>query len=163
MFIDDTYHDRTPDLDLESIGKIIGTKKDGTLPETVLNLNKVKEVATALPSIEFEFELKRHTLDEINDEIEDKQPPIAWTRLTEKGGVHKCPHAVIITDLERKNNRIYYNDPIHGKVEEALDVFLDNWEIEDRVLIKVKIGKRPQRILEEFPQEEKLMDKQTGG
>jgi len=151
---------RVPDFDIDKIGKVIETKADGTFPEKVLNLNKVKEVATAMPSIEFEVELKRHTLDEISEEISNRQPPIAWVELTDTGGVHKCAHAVVITDLDRENDRIYYNDPMFGEKSEDLSSFLTRWENEDRVLIKVKIGKKPQRMLEEFAMEEKPVTEQ---
>jgi len=161
MYIGNSFEGRVPDFDLDKIGKMIETKADGTYPEKVLNLNKVKEVATAMPSIEFEVQLKRHTLDEIGEEINDGQPPIAWVRLSDAQGVHKCAHAVVITDLDRENNRIYYNDPMFGEKNEDLSSFLTRWENEDRVLIKVKIGKKTQRILEEFPKEEKPVTEQA--
>ena len=150
-----------PDFDLDKIGKVIETKDDGTFPEKVLNLNKVKEVATAMPSIEFEVELKKHTLDEISEEINDKQPPIAWVVLTDEEGIHRCAHAVVITDIDRKNDRIYYNDPMFGEKDEDLSSFLTRWDYEDRVLIKVKIGKKAQRMLEEFPTEERPVAEQA--
>lgn len=160
MYIHNSFEGRIPDFDLDKIGKIIETKGDGTYPEKILNLNKVKEVATAMPSIEFEVELKRHTLDEISEELNDRQPLIAWVRLSDTTG-HKCSHAVVITDLDRKNDRIYYNDPMFGEKDEDLSSFLTRWENEDRVLIKVKIGKKPQRMLEEFPKEEKPVKEQV--
>jgi hypothetical protein len=161
MYIGNSFEGRVPDFGLDKIGKIIETKGDGTFPEKVLNLDKVKEVAAAMPSIEFEVELRRHTLDEINEELSDRQPLIAWVRLSDVVGVHKCAHAVVITDLDRENNRIYYNDPMFGEKNEDLSSFLTRWENEDRVLIKVKIGKKPQRMLEEFPKEEKPVTEQV--
>jgi hypothetical protein len=163
MYIENEYHGRVPDFDLEKIGKIIETREDGTYPDKVLNLNKVKDVFTSLPSVEFEVTLKRHTLNEINEEINNNQPPIAWIRLTEKGDTHKCAHAVVVTYIDIKNNWVSYNDPISGEINEPLDVFQSNWEYYDSILIKVKIGKKPQRILEEFPKEEKPVDEQGGG
>jgi hypothetical protein len=160
MYISNSFEGRVPDFDLDKIGKVIETRRDGTYPEKVLNLNKVKEVATAMPSIEFEVELKRHTLDEIEEEIRERQPPIAWVRLSDTTG-HKCSHAVLITDLDRENDRIYYNDPMFGEKDEDLSSFLTRWENEDRVLIKVKIAKKPQRMLEEFPKEEKPVTEQV--
>jgi len=162
MYIHNSFEGRVPDFDIDKIGKIIETKADGTFPEKVLNLNKVKEVATAMPSIEFEVELKRHTLDEISEELNDRQLLIAWVRLSDTTG-HKCAHAVVITNLDRENDRIYYNDPMFGEKDEDLSSFLTRWENEDRVLIKVKIGKKPQRMLEEFPKEEKPVTEQMVG
>jgi hypothetical protein len=161
MYVSNSFEGRVPDFDLDKIGKVIETRRDGTYPEKVLNLNKVKEVDTAMPSIEFEVELKRHTLDEISEEINNRQPPIVYVRLTDADGIHKCAHAVIITDLEKESDRIYYNDPMFGEKTEDLSSFLTRWENEDRVLIKVKIGKKPQRMLEEFPIEEKPVTEQV--
>lgn len=97
MYISSSFEGRTPNFDLDKIGKIIETKADGTYPEKVLNLNKAGEVASAIPSIEFEVELKFHTLDELVKEIDDRQPPIAWVTLFDEGHIHKCAHAVVVT------------------------------------------------------------------
>lgn len=156
MYIGSSFEGHVPDFDLDKIGKIIETKGDGTFPEKVMNLNKVKEVLTSMPSIEFEVEFKRHTLDEIEAELNERQPMIAWVRLTDENKIRKCAHAVVITDLEKENSLIYYNDPIFGEKTEDLSSFLARWENEDRALIKVKIGKKPQRMLEEFGKEKEL-------
>jgi hypothetical protein len=149
MYIATSYPEgRVPDFDLETIGKIVETKVDGTYPDKVLNLNGVKEVSSAIPSIEFEFELKSHTLTEIEKEIEEKQPPIAWVELTDDH--HRCTHAVVVTGFDKLNDKILFNDPIFGERSEPLPNFLSRWENEDRVLVKVKIGKKKQRMLEEF-------------
>jgi len=108
-------------------------------------------------------EPRNHTLDEIEEEIRERQPPIAWVRLSDKEGSHKCAHAVVITDLDKESGRIYYNDPMFGEKTEDLPSFLTRWENEDRILIKVKIGKKPQRMLEEFPKEEKPVTEQAVG
>ena len=161
MYVGNSFEGRVPDFNLEKIGKIIETRGDGTFPEKVLNLNKVREVQTALPSIEFELDLKRHILDEIETELNDKQPMIAWVRLTDERGIRKCAHAIVITDLKKENDLICYNDPIFGEQEEDLSTFLARWENEDRVLIKVKIGKKPQRMLEEFDKREEPATEST--
>jgi len=162
MYISNSFEDRVPNFDLDKIGKIIETRCDGTYPEKILNLNKVKEVLTAIPSIEFEYELRKHTLDEIEEEIDpNRQPVIAWTRLI-VGNKH-CTHAVVVTGFEKENGVIYYNDPIFGEKTENRASFLTKWENEDRVLIKVKIGKKTQRMLEEFPTEEESTKEQPIG
>jgi hypothetical protein len=150
MFVESSFENcRVPDFDIEKIGKIVETRKDGTYPEKVMNLNKVKEIMTAIPSIEFEYEIKRHAIDEIEEELDElnKQPMIAWVTLM-KG--RKAAHAVVVTGLE--NRIVYFNDPIYGKQEEDLATFLTRWEDQDRTLIKVKIGKKRQKMLEEFEQ-----------
>lgn len=152
MYVGTSFEGRAPDLDLEKIQKIIETKWDGTFPEKVLNLNseKISEVSSAIPSIEFELKLTYHSLDEIENEINDKQPPIILIRLYDEEHVKKCAHAVVITGLEREKGLIYYNDPIHGEKTAKITDFITLWDEEDRVLIKVKIGKKKQRMLEEF-------------
>ena len=139
---------RVPDFDLERIGKIIETKSDGTTAENVPNLNKVKEIKTAIPSIKFEIDQKWHKLDEITEELNERQPPIAYIRKEDVKGEYG--HAVLITCLDKENHRIYYNDPVCGEMNEDLSTFLNRWDDEDRVLIKVKIGKEPQRELEVY-------------
>lgn len=149
MFVESTYQNCVvPDFDIEKIGKIVGTMTEGTLPADILNLNKVREVERAVPSIEFEHRPKFHELDDLITETDDKQPPIAWIWSShDKDQKRKFHHAVVVTGVE--NDRIYYNDPIFGKKDEQKDNFLAKWYDEDRVLVKVKIGKRIQK-LEEF-------------
>ena len=115
MYIANDFKGRAPDFDLEKIGKIIETKGDGTFPEKVSNLNDVKEVASAIPSIEFEIELKSHSLDEIVRELNDKQPPIAWIRLYDNEHIKSCAHAVVITEIDKEKGKISYNDPSQEK------------------------------------------------
>ena len=154
MYVETVFDDpRLPDFDLEKIGKIIETRADGTYPEKILNLNRAKEVASSKPSIEFDHQIKYHTLDEISKELEEKQPPIAWVRLTDKGIIHGCTHAVVIKGLNKPNNTIYFNDPMLG---ENINDFLARWDEEDRVLVKVKIGKKEQRMIEDFVREKDL-------
>ena len=160
MYIGNSFGGRVPDFDLEKIGKIIETRGDGTFPEKVLNLNDVKEVASAIPSIEFEIELKSHSLDELVKEIEIGQPPIAWVRLYDDEHIKSCAHAVVITEIDKEKGLIYYNDPIFGEKSELITDFIARWDEEERVLIKVKIGKKKQRMLEEFDQEKGLLKKE---
>ena len=162
MYIANDFKGRAPDFDLEKIGKIIETKGDGTFPEKVSNLNDVKEVASAIPSIEFEIELKSHSLDEIVRELNDKQPPIAWIRLYDNEHIKSCAHAVVVTEIDKEKGKISYNDPIFGEKSELITDFITRWDEEDRVLIKVKIGKKKQRMLEEYDQEKGLLKKEEG-
>jgi hypothetical protein len=123
---------------------------------------KIAEVASAIPSIEFEFKLKSHTIDEIEKELADRQPPIAWIRLYDREHRKSCAHAVVITDVDKEKGRIYYNDPIFGEKSELITDFLARWDEEYRILIKVKIGRKKQRMLEEFGQVKEL-PKNDGG
>lgn len=148
MFVQDTFKESlVPDFDLEQIGEIIETMEEGTLPDKILNLNHVREVSRARPSIEFELKPKFHSLDELAAETAARQPPIAWIWSFDKEKLHKFDNAVLVTGVE--NGRVYYNDPVFGKKDVSTDDFLAKWDDEDRVLVKVKIGKRTQ-MLEEF-------------
>ena len=149
MYIANSYpNGRVPDFDIAKIGKIIETEVDGTFPDNILNLNKVGEVLSAIPSIEFELHLSWHTLDELIEEINEEQPPIAFVSLSDEQRIHKCTHAVVITKVD--NTHIYFNDPIFGELSEDINSFLSRWDDADRILVKVKIGKTKQRMLEEF-------------
>lgn len=149
-YVGANFEGRVPNLDVSDIAEIVETKADGTLPEKVRNLNDGKHVLKAVPSIEFDVDLKPHSLVEIEKEIDEKRPVIAWVELS--NGVHKCAHAVVVSGLDRDKHLIYYNDPIFGEKEEEIGSFMSRWEKLDRILIKVKIGKR--RMLDEFFEEE---------
>jgi hypothetical protein len=148
MYIGNCLGGQSPDLDIDDIAQILGTKADGTLPLGIRNLNTNLNVLRAIPSLEFEVDLKMHSLSEIEAEIEGNRPVIAWVELSE--GVHRSTHAVVITHVDRDKNLLYYNDPIFGEREEEIGSFLARWENADRILVKVRIGKREQRLLDEY-------------
>jgi hypothetical protein len=51
-----------------------------------------------------------------------------------------------------------------GEKQEDIGTFMSRWENVDRILIKVKIGTKEQRILDEYVQkEENVTANQTGG
>jgi len=141
-----------PNLGIDGIAEIIQTRPDGTLLENVRNLNTNLTVLRAIPSLEFDVGLRMHSLSEIEEEINNNRPVIAWVELSE--GVHRCAHAIVITDLDKDKNLIYYNDPMFGEMQEEIGAFMSRWERLDRLLIKVKIGKREQRLLDEYVRRE---------
>jgi hypothetical protein len=140
---------RVPDYNLDKIAKLIETRADGTYAEKILNINKATEILAAKPSIEFELELKYHRLNELIEEIEAGQPPIVWVSLYDKSHTHRCTHAIVITNIE--NDQVFFNDPMFGKQSELVESFITRWDEVDRIIIKVKIGKKKQKMLEEFP------------
>ncbi len=150
QYIGANYAGKMPNLDVSSICEIIETRADGTLPDKVTNLNEDKHMLRAVPSIEFEYEQKMHTFAEIETEMKEKRPVIAWVELSTNG--HRCGHAVVITGIDRDESLIYYNDPIFGEKQEEMTVFTSRWDNRERILIKVKIGQR--RILDEFIEED---------
>ncbi len=145
---------RVPDFDLHKISKIIETKADGTYAQSILNMNKAPEIASSKPSIEFELELKYHRLEELVQEINDGQPPIVWVSLYDANRIHRCTHAIVITNIE--GGKVYFNDPMFGARSELVESFITRWDEVDRIVVKVKIGKKKQKMLEEFPANEKL-------
>ena len=145
MFVKNTFEDNTiPDLSLEEIGSIVETDGDGTYPDKIPNLNKVREIFRSRPAIEFEFKEKSHAKEELEIETSLGQPPIAWIWSYDKEQLHQFHHAVVVTGIEE--GKVFYNDPIFGKKSESMDVFLSKWDDEDRILVKVRIVRR----LEEF-------------
>jgi len=148
MYIQESYTECiVPDFDIDKIGSIVGTMSEGTLPEGVLNLNKAREISRARPSIEFEMKPTFHSIDELIAEVTALQPPIAWILSYDKERLHKFDHAVVVTGVE--NGQVCYNDPVFGKKADPIGDFLSKWDDEDRVLVKVKIGKRME-TLEEY-------------
>lgn len=122
------------------------------LLENVRILNTNVTVLRAIPSLEFDVDLKMHSLSEIEEEINNNRPIIAWVELLE--GIHRYTHAIVITGLDRDKDLIYYNDPFFGETQEEIGAFMSRWERADRLLIKVKIGKREQRLLDEYVRKE---------
>jgi len=157
MYISNCLEGHAPNLDIDDIAKIIETRADGTLLENVRNLNTNLTVLRAIPSLEFDVDLKMHSLSEIEEEINNNRPVIAWVELSE--GIHRCAHAIVITGLDRDEALIYYNDPMFGQKQEEIGAFMSRWERADRLLIKVKIGKREQRLLEEYVRKEEKGEK----
>jgi len=152
MYISNCLKGQAPDLDINDIGKIIETRADGTLLENVRKLNVNLGVLRAIPSLEFDVGLKMYSLSEIEEEIKANRPVIALVELTD--GVHRCTHAIVITDLDTDKHLIYYNDPVFGEMQEEIGAFMSRWESADSLLIKVKIGKREQRLLDEYVRKE---------
>jgi len=152
MYISHCLGGQAPDLDIDDVGKIIETREDGTLPENVKNLNTDLDVLRVIPSLEFDVDLRMHSFSEIEEEIEANRPLIAWIELTE--GIHIATHAVVITGLDREQEFIFYNDPMFGEVQEDIPSFMSKWENVDRLIIKVKIGTREQRLLDEYVRKE---------
>jgi len=139
-------------LGIEEICEIVGTTKDGTNLEDVKRINSNPKIKKAIPSIEFDVNYDRHTLREIEHEIEEKHmPTIAWIKPLEAND-RDLEHAVVITDISRDDYKICYNDPLFGEKQMELGKFMELWERTDRTLIKVRVGEREQRLLDEWIQ-----------
>lgn len=129
-----------PEISIEEISKAIGTDELGTALQNVKNINK--KLQKTLPSIEFTDEMNC-TLDEIENEILEGKPVIAWIG-------NPFPHSIVLTGLDRELLIIYCSDPQKGKMKMNMGEFMSAWNKMDNVLIKVKIGEKIQRIIPEY-------------
>ena len=70
-------------------------------------------------------------------------------------------HSVVITNIDRENGIVYYNDPARGKTSMDTVTFISQWENEnvDKTLILVELkrivhnGKTKQKVLPEYSPE----------
>lgn len=136
-------------IEIEDIAGTVRTTRDGTVFNNVNRINSNKEILRAIPSIEVTAKYEHHALKDIEDEIQNGRPVIAWVQLPE-GSTRNMSHSIVITDINRGGYVIYYNDPIFGEQQKNLGEFMDMWDRTDRILIKVKVGEREQRLLDEW-------------
>jgi len=149
-YINDGLGGGNLNLSIGDISKIVGTTEDGTVFDDVNKINKNMKILKAIPSIEFVVKYEYHILKDIEDEIKNGRPAIAWILPL---GARNMKHSIVITGLDLDKSLIYYNDPISGEVEARLGEFMSLWDKTDRTLIRVKIGKREQRLLDEWLKE----------
>lgn len=153
-FLKETKSDAVlPDFEVSDIAKIVNTKEDGTLLDDVKQINQNPAILRAIPSIEFEAKVLC-SFAEIEAEISDHRPVIAWLVISSNGTEFK--HSVVVKKLDMNAHLIYYNDPIFGARQENIGNFMSMWEKLDRILIKVKIGKKEQRLLDEWLQNKEM-------
>jgi len=147
-YIKENFDTNIPSPTVEDIAKIIKTDETGTELDDVSKINE--KLLKATLSVKFEPKYLC-ALREIEDEIGEGKPVIVWVWLSDdRGG--GCGHSVVITDINRLEGVIGYNDPIFGEREEEIGTFMSRWDNINinRILIKVKIEKRPQRLIPEY-------------
>lgn len=149
MYISNCLEGCAPNLDIDDIAKIIETRDDGTLFEKVRNLNTNLDVLRIIPSLEFDVDVKMRSLPEIEEEVEKAHRPVI-ALIGSSDPIRRWVHAIVVTGLDKEKHLIYYNDPVFGEVEEDIGMFMSKWEGADRFLIKVKIGMREQKLLDEY-------------
>jgi len=134
-----------PDLDITTIAKAIKTDDGGTMFANLKGVNN--ELIKSSPSIDFvpEWGCK---LEDIEAELKAQHPVIAWVTMPSPQGPYS--HSIVITDIDKENLAIYYNDPVYGKKEMPLGEFISMWKESFSILIKIKIGERRQRFIEEY-------------
>jgi len=137
------------DLEIDDLCKIVDTTSDGTIFENVKRINSDKRILKAIPSIEVVVKYEHHTLDEIEEELHSGRPVIAWI-LPPEAVDREMQHSIVITGIDKEGYKISCNDPIFGGREIPLGEFISCWDETDRTLIKIKVGERIQRILDEW-------------
>ncbi|MFB0544009.1 MAG: hypothetical protein ACETVR_04435 [Candidatus Bathyarchaeia archaeon] len=140
---------RIPRLTIEKIAKKIGTEADATpLGYNIENINE--ELITTIPSIEFKIGWLipkwKIICDDIN--LEEKLVIMAINQYDSLNNKY-MKHTVVL--LKANDERVVYFDPIYGEINELTSSFYSKWEPLDRFCIRLKIGERAQRVLEEFP------------
>ena len=135
----------TPNFTVEEIARIVKTQ-DGTWVHEVPLINP--RIINAVPSVEFEDEYKSRRIEEIKTELSAGRPVIALMELTD--GVHRAWHAVVVTDINLDENKIWFNDPAVGEVTMSLRQFQALWERAFTTLIKVQIGRATRTVIEQY-------------
>lgn len=144
-----TSTDVLPSLNIKQIGRIVGTDLTGTSLEGIKNLNMNRKILKLVPSLEFGCK-QLCEFEEIVAEIKSNRPVIAWISASDEKTQFKFTHSVVITGVDAEGQAICYNDPIWGEKEESVADFMRKWEGTDRTLIKIEIGTRAQRLLDEW-------------
>jgi len=158
-YLRERYGNKVPRLSISTIAETIETLVGGggTTFDDVTRINE--RLLASEPSVEFSPEYPCEWR-EIVEENEKGKPIIAWIWLSSDRASdnreHGCGHSVVIFDINVSEGVIYYNDPIHGNVDEDIGRFISKWEHEDvnKTLIKVKVGERVQRKIPEYAMEE---------
>jgi len=126
-------------LDISKISNVLKTSADigGTTFENIKNINE--EFRKTRPSLEFVPGLY-HKIEDIKEEITHDRPVIAWVLMPDPNGNWK--HSIVITDIDENKLLIYYNDPVYGKETVSIRQFMEMWNGNSRVLIRIKMGEK---------------------
>jgi predicted double-glycine peptidase len=136
-----------PDLDVKAISEAVRTNEEesGTSFEDIKRINE--KLIKTKPSLEFVAGFN-HKIEEIKEEIDNDRPVIAWVMMPSPQGDFR--HSIVITEFDEDKLLIYYNDPVYGKENVPARKFMDMWGELFYILIKIKIGEKKQRKLEEY-------------
>jgi len=126
-------------LDISKISNVLKTSADigGTTFENIKNINE--EFRKTRPSLEFVPGLY-HKIEDIKEEITHDRPVIAWVLMPDPNGNWK--HSIVITDIDENKLLIYYNAPVYGKETVSIRQFMEMWNGNSRVLIRIKMGEK---------------------
>ena len=105
------------------IANICETDGEGTPYESNILLNP--SIERNIPLIEFEFE-SGISIDRITKDIEEGNPMIAFVEGAP--GTQDSGHAVVIIGIDKKQNLLWYNDPLIDKEEQvSIGRFMEMW------------------------------------
>jgi predicted double-glycine peptidase len=138
-YVKNKFSEGFPNLDIAEISEILKTSADlsGTTFDNIRNINEAFKKTR--PSLEFTPGLN-HKFEDIKKEISNNRPVIAWVMMPDPNGDY--PHSIVITDIDEDKLLIYYNDPVYGKENVSIREFMDMWDGNSRVLIRIKIGEK---------------------
>lgn len=139
-----------PIFEIGEIAKIVGTLHNGTTLPNVLKINRA--LRRAIPSVEFSVDFNPHDFTEIVEELRTWKPVIPW--LLRREGQRAYEHVVIVTGYDPVEQLIAVNDP-QGSVPSEIEVaeFMNQWEGADRILIKLKVDQKIQRLITDWVEE----------
>ena len=138
-YVKNRFSEGFSNLDISKISVVLKTSADigGTTFENIKKINE--EFRKTRPSLEFVPGLY-HKIEDIKEEITHDRPVIAWVLMPDPNGNWK--HSIVITDIDENKLLIYYNDPVYGKENVSIGQFMDMWNGNSRVLIKIRIGEK---------------------
>jgi ABC-type bacteriocin/lantibiotic exporter with double-glycine peptidase domain len=141
-----------PDLDVPEVADAVRASADdgGTTFENIELINEL--LLDAKPSLEF-VAGSGHSFDEIKEELGEpnRLPVIAWITVPSPQGSFN--HSIVITDIDEEKLIICLNDPVYGKETMSIREFMQMWEQSFRILIRIRIGERKQRLMKEYLKE----------
>jgi ABC-type bacteriocin/lantibiotic exporter with double-glycine peptidase domain len=149
-YVRNNFSENCPNFDVTKISKAIKTSADdgGTNFENIKRINE--ELKKTRPSLEFVADFG-HKFEDIKKEIANNRPVIAWIAVPSPQGDFN--HSIVITGFDEDKLIIYYNDPVYGRESVPTLQFMNMWDGCFRILIKVEIGEKKQRLMEEYVEE----------
>ena len=137
---------KIPSLSIGRIARILHTKPDGTDFEDVAGINRKLE--KVVPSLAFEVNRRSYQFRDIEAELAQQRPVIAWIYLSDKKG--GCWHSAVVTDYDRPNQTVSLNDPLRGSISITVGQFMAEWVKAEQTLIRFRLGDRLQRKITEY-------------
>ena len=139
-----------PNFETGEIAKIVGTLHNGTTLPNVLKINRA--LRRSIPSVEFSVDFNPHDFTEIVEELRVSRPVMPW--LLRREGERAYEHVVVVTGYDPVEQLVAVNDP-QGGIPSAIGVteFMDQWEGADRILIKLKVNQKIQRLITDWVEE----------